>query len=162
MPRLFVTGNDVRITSHDKIFIDAEMFTGEKYYNLEPRRLFPVTGVNNYISFLDEKGEEKFILRHITDLPEDQQEILQKCLWEYYRIPKITRIIDRKDTAHLWTWTVETDRGIFVFEITNVLSAIKLFYDKRVLITDAKDNRYEIPDLYKLDPKSQKSIQLEL
>ncbi len=162
MPRLFVTGNDVRITSHDKIFIDAEMFTGEKYCNLEPRRLFPVTGVNDYISFLDDTGEEKFILRHITDLPEPQQEMLQKCLWEYYRIPKITKILERKDSSHLWTWTVETDRGVFTFEITNVLAAIKLFYDKRVLITDSKDNRYEIPDLYKLDPKSRKSIQLEL
>ena len=162
MPRLFVTGNDVRITSHDKIFIDAEMFTGERFENLEPRRLFPVTGVNDYISFLDENGEEKFILRHITDLPESQQEILQKCLWEYYRIPRITRIIHRHDTAHLWTWTVDTDRGEFTFEITNVLSSIKLFYDKRVLIKDSKDNRYEIPDLYKLDPKSIKSIQLEL
>ncbi len=162
MPRLFLTGNDLKITTHDKIFADAEMFTGEKYYNLEPRRLFPISGVNDYISFLDENGEEKFILRHITDLPEDQQALLQNCLWEYYRIPKITRIIERKDTTAIWTWTVDTDRGVFTFEITNVLAGIKLFYDKRVLITDSKDNRYEIPDLYKLDPKSQKSIQLEL
>ena len=27
MPRIFVTGDDIRITSHDKIFIDAETFT---------------------------------------------------------------------------------------------------------------------------------------
>lgn len=162
MARKYVTGNDIVITSHDKIFIDAEMYTGEKFYNLEPRRLFPITGVNDYITFLDEKGEEKFILRHISDLPEDQQEILQRCLWEYYRIPKITRIIERNDTAHLWTWTVDTDRGIFTFEITNVLAGIKLLYDKRVLITDVKDNRYEIPDIDKLDRKSQKSIKLEL
>ena len=162
MPRMYVTGNDIRLRSHDKIFVDVEMFTGEKFENLEPRRLFPVTGANDYISFLDENGEEKFILRHITDLPEDQQEMLRTCLWEYYRIPKITRIIHRDDSTHLWTWTVDTDRGEFTFEITNVLSSIKLFYDKRVLIKDSKDNRYEIPDLYKLDPKSIKSIQLEL
>jgi len=162
MPRIFVTGDDIRISSHDKIFVDVETFSGEKYYNLEARRLFPVTGVNDYISFLDENGEEKFILRHISDLPEDQQKILKNCLWEYYRIPKITRIIDRKDTSQLWNWTVDTDRGVFNFQITNVIAGIKQLYDGRILITDSKDNRYEIPDVNKLDPKSRKSIQLEL
>ena len=162
MARLFVTGNDVRIKAHDKIFIDAEMFTGEKYLNLEPRRLFPVTGVNDYISFLDENGDEKFILKHISDLPEDQQEILQECLREYYRIPKITKILNRNDNSQVFTWTVETDRGVFTFQINSYITGIKQLYDKRILITDSKDNRYEIPDINKLDPKSRKSLMREL
>jgi len=162
MARLFLTGNDVRISAHHKIFVDAEMFTGEKFYNLEPRRLFPVTGIYNYISFLDENGDEKFILRSIDDLPEDQKDILLGCLREYYRIPRITKIIERHDTPQVWHWTVDTDKGIFSFHITNVLGGIKQLYDKRVLITDSKDNLYEIPDINQLDPKSQKSITLEL
>lgn len=162
MARLFLTGNDVRIKSHDRIFIDAELYTGEIYTDLEPRRLFPVTGASDYITFLDENGEERFILRHISDLPPNQQEMLEKCLWEYYRIPKITRIINRHDADHIWTWIVDTDRGEYTFEITNMLNAIKMFYDKRILITDSKDNRYEIPDLYKLDRRSINMILPEL
>ena len=162
MARRFVTGDDIRISSHDKIFIDAETFSGEKYTNLEPRRLFPVTGVNDYISFLDENGEEQFILRHITDLPEDQQAILKNCLWEYYRIPKITKILNRNDNSQVFTWTVETDRGVFTFQINSYITGIKQLYDKRILITDSKDNHYEIPDINKLDPKSKKSLMKEL
>lgn len=162
MARRFVTGDDIRITSHDKIFIDAETFDGEKFYDLEPRRLFPVTGVNDYISFLDENGDEKFILRHISDLPEDQQKILEGCLAEYYRIPKITKILDRKDSSQVFIWTVETDRGVFTFRINSYITGIKQLYDQRILITDSKDNHYEIPDINKLDPKSRKSLMREL
>ena len=162
MARLFLTGNDVKLKSHDKIFIDAELFSGEKYTDLEPRRLFPLTGDSDYITFLDSGGEEVFILRRTDELPEDQRDMLERCLWEYYRIPKITRIIKRSDSRHVWTWTVDTDRGEFTFEITNVLQSIKMFYDRRILIKDSKDNRYEIPDLYKLDRRSIKMIQPEM
>lgn len=159
----FLTGNDVRIECHDRIFIDAELYTGEKLENLEPRRLFPVTGINDYITFLDDKGEERFILRHIADLPSDQRELLQRCLREYYRIPRITKILDKDDSSHnVWHWTVDTDRGEFSFEMTNILQSIKMFYDKRILMTDSKDNRYEIPDLYKLDSRSIKLIQTDI
>jgi len=159
MARLFLTGNDVRLTSHDRIFVDAELYSGETYKNLEPRRLFPVTGGADFISFLDENGDEKFILRDIANLPTDQREILEKCLFEYYRVPKITSILKRNDNDQLWTWTVDTDRGVFTFEMTNTVQGFKQFYDGRILIIDSKDNRYEIPSIDSLDPKSQKIMQ---
>ena len=35
---------------------------------------------------------------------------------------------------------------------------MKMFYDKRILIKDSNDNRYEIPNIYALDKRSQKLI----
>lgn len=52
-------------------------------------------------------------------------------------------------------WFVKTDRGDIVFHIHDVRRDIKLI-DKRVLIRDYLDNRYEIPDYTKLDKKSLK------
>ena len=60
MARNFIDGSEIRITVKDKIFCDVEFFTGEKIENLEPRRLFPVSGLSEYITFLDENGEEIF------------------------------------------------------------------------------------------------------
>ena len=58
----------------------------------------------------------------------------------------------------IWMWTAETDKGIVKFEIRNHLTAVKPLFDNRVLIKDANDNRYEIPNLLELDKKSQKMI----
>ena len=158
MARNFIDGNEIRITVNDKIFCDVEFFSGEKFYNLEPRRLFPVTGLSEYITFLDDKGEEQFILRKLDNMAPDQRELLLNCLEEYYRIPKITRLISRSEKHRIWLWTVETDKGEYTFEIINHIQSMKMFYDKRILIKDGNDNRYEIPNIYEMDKRSQKLI----
>ncbi len=158
MSRHFIDGNEIRITVNDKIFCDVEFFSGEKFYNLEPRRLFPVTGLSEYITFLDENGEEQFILRKLDNMAPDQKELLLNCLEEYYRIPKITRLISRSEKHRIWLWNVETDKGEYTFEIINHIQSMKMFYDKRILIKDGNDNRYEIPNIYEMDKRSQKLI----
>ena len=158
MARNFINGNEIRLTVKDKIFVDVEFYSGEKYYDLEPRRLFPVSGLSKYITLLDSEGEEQFIIRQISAMEPEQAEMLVGCLEEYYRIPKITRLVSRSEKFKIWLWNVETDRGDYTFEIINHLQSMKLFYDKRILIKDANDNRYEIPNVYELDKHSQKLI----
>lgn len=158
MARHFIDGGEIRLTVKDKIFCDVEFFTGEKLFNLEPRRLFPVSGLTEYITFLDEDGEEQFILRKLDNMEPEQRELLLGCLEEYYRIPKITRLVKRSEKYRIWMWTVETDKGPYTFEIINHIQSMKMFYDKRILIKDSNDNRYEIPNIYALDKRSQKLI----
>ena len=158
MSRNFVDPNAVRFTVNDKIYVDAELYTGEKFTMLEPHRLFPVSGLSEYITFLDSEGEEQFILRKLDNMEPSQKELLLGCLEEYYRIPKITRLISRSEKHRIWLWNVETDRGNYTFEIINHIQSMKMFYDKRILIKDGNDNRYEIPNIYELDKRSQKLI----
>ncbi len=158
MSRVFINGDEIRITVKDKIFCDVEFFSGQKFTDLEPRRLFPVSGLSQYITFLDENGEEQFILRNIENMEESQRKLLLGCLEEYYRIPKITRLISRSEKHKIWLWNVETDRGEYTFEIINHIQSMRMFYDKRILIKDGNDNRYEIPNIYELDKRSQKLI----
>ncbi len=158
MARNFIDGNEIRLTVKDKIFCDVEFYTGHKLSDLEPRRLFPVSGLNDYITFLDSEGEEQFILRRLDNMEPHQRELLQGCLEEYYRIPKIKRLIAFSEKHCIWLWTVETDRGEFTFEIVNHIRSLKMFYDKRILVKDSNDNRYEIPNIYDLDKRSQKLI----
>ena len=56
MSRNFIDGNEIRLTVKDKIFCDVEFFTGQKFTDLEPRRLFPVSGLSEYITFLNNEG----------------------------------------------------------------------------------------------------------
>ena len=84
--------------------------------------------------------------------------MVEDCLREYYMIPRITKFIKMREKFSIWMWTVETDRGVCTFEIRNHLTAIKPLYDGRVLIKDANDNRYEIPDIKKLDKRSRRML----
>ncbi len=158
MSRNFVDENNIRLTVNDGIFIDAELYNGEKFTELEPRRLFPVSGLTKYISLLDNDGEEQFIIRDVNRLQPESRDALMSSLNEYYLIPKITRLIKRTEKFKIWMWTVDTDKGVYTFEIRNSYQSIKTLYDGRILIKDGNDNRYEIPDLNKLDKRSIKLI----
>ena len=171
MSRNFIDGNEIRLTVKDKIFCDVEFFTGHKFTDLEPRRLFPVSGLSEYITFLNSEGEEQIGRRgNVTVLRaspvgsallyagrEDvcpyprEKKLLLGMLDEYYRIPKITKLVKFSEKHKIWMWEVETDRGNFTFEIINHIQSLKMFYDKRILIKDGNDNRYEIPNIYELE-----------
>ena len=157
MPR-YIEGPEVRFTPNDTVFVDAEFYSGEKFTELEARRMFPITGLRKYISLIDTEGNEIAVIRNIDDLLPDSKAVIEKCLDEYYMIPRITKFIKMSEKFKIWMWTVETDKGIFTFEIRNHITAVKPLYDNRILIKDANDNRYEIPDYTKLDKKSQKLL----
>ena len=157
MPR-YIEGPEVKFTPNDGIFVDAEFYSGEKFKELELRRMFPITGLRHYISLVDSEGEEIAVIRNLDDLMPESKKVVEDCLREYYMIPKITKFIKMSEKFKIWMWTAETDRGVYTFEIRNHLTAVKPLYDGRVLIKDANDNRYEIPDVTKLDKKSYKML----
>ena len=153
-----IDGPEAKIIRTGDTSVELRIFAGEVYYNLEPRRLFPLSGLTKYITLLDRENKEKAIIRDISTLDKDSRAALEGCLDEYYMIPRIKRFIKMREKFLIWMWTVETDRGICTFEIRNHLTAVKPLYDGRILIKDANDNRYEIPDVRKLDKKSRKMI----
>lgn len=157
MPR-YVEGPDIRLTPNDVIFVDVEFFTGEKFTGVELRRMFPITGLTKYIALVDSEGEQIAIIRDLNDLMEESRKVAEKVLEEYYMIPRITKFLKMSQKFKIWMWTAETDKGVCTFEIRNHITAVKPLYDGRVLIKDANDNRYEIPDVKQLDKKSLKMI----
>lgn len=158
MARLYIDNDMARFTRKDITLVDMELYDGRKFENLEPRRLFPLSGLEKYITLLDEKGIEQGIIRDLRSLPQSEREIIESCLDEFYLIPKITKINFRTEKYGVLTLDVETERGHAVIEIRNVLHGLKLLYGTRVLIRDSNDNRYEIPDLRLLDKHSRAHI----
>lgn len=154
----YIEGSSLRLTPNDLIFVDVEFYTGEKFSGVELHRMFPITGLTQYIALVDSEGKEIGIIRDLNDLIPESREVALKCLDEYYMMPRITKFIKMREKFKIWMWTVETDKGICTFEIRNHITAIKPLYDGRVLIKDGNDNRYEIPDVKKLDKKSYKML----
>ena len=162
MARLYIDGDEVRITKRDFCCVDVEFYSGQKLEKLEPRRLFPVSGLTKYITLLDENGKEQAIIRNVDALMPDSKNVIKECLQEYYLVPKILKLIDINEKLGMLKWTVETDRGTHTFEIRNRHSDIKMLYDGRGLVKDSNDNRYEITDYKSLDKHSLSLLSSEL
>ena len=162
MSRIYINSDEARFTRVGTCLVDVEFYTGEIIKNLEPRRLFPVSGLKRYITLLDSEGIEIAVIRNIDNLMPESRDIINECLREYYLVPKITRLIDSTEKYGIIKWTVETDRGIKTFDIRNRHHDIKVLYDGRVLVRDSDDNRYEIPDYDSLDRHSKKLLISEM
>ncbi|MCL2513565.1 MAG: DUF1854 domain-containing protein [Oscillospiraceae bacterium] len=156
MDRIYIEYDNARITKGDGILLNVEIYGGETFLNLEARRLFPITGLDRYITLLDEDGNEKAVIRDINNLMEDSKQAVLNAVNEYYLVPKITKILECYEKFGLMKMSVETDRGMYFFDIKSRYSDVKPLFDGRVLLKDASDNRYEIPDIRKLDKKSRK------
>ncbi len=153
MARQYIIGDEARITKSEFNRVDLEFIDGCKHQSLEPRRLFPLSGLTKYISLLDEEGHEVAIIRDLDTIMPDCRKVIEQSLAEYYLIPKISAITERKEKYGTLSWTVETDRGVRSFRIKRNKD-IKVLFDGRVLVRDSDDNRYEIPSVAKLDKKS--------
>ncbi len=159
----YIDGPEIMITENDGIFVDAKFYeTGETLYELEPRRLFPKSGGNRYVVLLDSEGEQVAVIRNTENLLPESREVIERALDEYYLIPRITKFIKMTDKFRVWMWTAETDHGTLTFEVRNHISTVKPLYDGRVLIKDANDNRYEVPDYRKLDKRSIRMLRPKL
>ena len=159
MPRVYVDGNSARFFADSFCTVNCELYTGERLESLEPRRLFPMSGAYEYISLLDKNGKEQMIIRSVDTLDPDSAKVIRDVLGDYYRIPKITQVHDTLVRNWMIRFDVTTDMGDTEIVVKSVFSDMKLLFEKRVMIKDASDNRYEIPDLYALDPKSIKIIE---
>ncbi len=162
MARLYINSDEARFTKGDFNLVDVELIDGTKWFGLEPKRLFPRSGLTKYISLVDADGHEKAIIRDLDTLMPESRAVVQESLDEYYLIPKITALLGRQERFGLLKWTVMTDRGEHSFEIRNIFRDIKVLYDGRVLIRDSDDNRYEIPDIKKLDSTSLNLLYLDI
>ncbi len=158
MARNYVEGDKVRFTEVGLCTVDMELYGGETIKGLTPKRLFPMTGENRYISLLDNDGKEVAIIRNLETLMPESRKVIDNALYEYYFIPKIIKINEITDKFGILTLDVETDKGRVKFGIKNRHYDIKQIYGCRILIRDRNDNRYEIEDSRKLDKRSLKLI----
>lgn len=162
MARLYIDGDEARITKNKDNTVEVEFYNGTKFEKLEPRRLFPISGLRKYITLLDADGKEQCIIRNLDSLMPESKEAVEECLDEYYLIPKISTIVDMEEKYGILKMTCDTDRGIRTFDVRNRYSDIKVLFDNRVLIRDSDDNRYEIPDHRLLDKRSKRLLYSEL
>ena len=159
--RIYVTQND-SITVNENNLVNLDTATGERFEKLEPRRLFPVSRANNYITLLDEEGVEVAIIKSLMDLNKESLEVIEYSLNDYYLVPHIERILSVSEKNGKIHWVVETERGMKEFDIRNRNHDIRVYSDGRVRVRDSDDNRYIISDYRTLDKHSRHQLIADL
>ena len=155
MARIYIDRYTGKLERTDLYFVRLTLKDGTVYEDLEPRRLFPITNQTMFITLLDSHEKELGFVRDLEEIDDDSRRALEECFAEYYMIPKIQKVLKCVDKFGTLKWTVETDRGVITFDIRNRHSDIKqMGHSNRVIIRDANDNRYEIPDYTALDAHS--------
>ena len=159
MKRLYIDQYTGKIERSDLYLVRLTLKDGTVLEDLEPRRLFPITNTEMYITLLDKEEKEAAFVRDLCEIDEDSRRALEECFAEYYMIPKITRIFHIEEKFGSLTMKVKTDRGDVSFQIRNRNSDIKKLYGtSRVVIRDSNDNRYEISDINTLDLQSMRLL----
>jgi hypothetical protein len=161
MARIYVTDKDkIEVCENNLVNLTTE--SGEVFEKLEPRRLFPVSRSEVYITLLNEDGAEVALIKALSDISKDSAEVIRKSLSDYYLVPHITRIISAEEKYGTLRWVVETDRGIKNFDIRNRNHDVKVFKDGKVRVRDSDDNRYVIDDYRALDAHSKARLIADL
>jgi len=159
--RIYVTNND-KITVNENNLVNLTLQNGNVFEKLEPRRLFPVSRIDRYITLLDTDGKEVAVIRNLSDIDKDSREVIEYSLNDYYLVPHITRIISISEKNGKIHWTVETDRGYKEFDVRNRNHDVRVYSDGRVRVRDSDDNRYIISDYRSLDAHSRRQAAADL
>lgn len=129
--------------------------------DVRPRRTFPLSGKADYVSFADKQGHEVLLLAHPHKLDHASRRALEHALARLYYAAEIVRVDSIGETMGVSLWHVLTDRGYAVFEVVDRQRHIRLMPGGRYLITDVDGNRFEIPNVRNLDPRSQSLVETE-
>ncbi len=161
MDRIYVSLGDKIIPCENNL-VTLKTADGRDFERLEPRRLFPVSRADVYITLLNSDGAEVALIKSLAEISEESRCVVETSLDDYYLVPHITRIISTGEKYGTLRWTVETDRGIKNFDIRNRNHDIKVFKDGKVRVRDSDDNRYVIDDYTKLDAHSRAKLIADL
>jgi hypothetical protein len=131
------------------------------FLDLRPARVFPVSEMADYISFLGLNDKEAVMLKDLCRLDCASRKILEEELTRAYFVPKITAIYRIEDAHGAARWEVETDRGYRLFDLRD-REDVKVIEGRRVLLQDADGNRYEVVDIHDLDERSRRLIDHEI
>jgi hypothetical protein len=123
------------------------------------RCCFPVSQEQLFLSVRDASTEEQDEIGMIEDwttLREVDRQAVAAELGLHYFVPQIQRVLKIKDEFGFLYWTIETDKGPKDFVMRNSI----VHYAREVgpnhwLLIDVNQARYEIPDLTRLDARSQ-------
>ena len=106
------------------------------------------------MGFLDGAGKDIGLLHDPDLLDAESRRTVDEELEKRYFVPVVERVLSVKEEYGTVYWTVETDRGEKEIVVRNLRDNLQELSSSRIIITDVDGNRFEFPDINKLDGRS--------
>lgn len=134
----------------------------KKYDRIFLHRAFPFDFPYSYISVLDMDSAEIGLIEDVDALGEENARLIKAEIDRKYYTPVIKQILSTKDKFGYSYWTILTDEGQQEITLRDTFQSLLKVGGGRIFVNDVDGNRYEIPDIEKLDRKSYHKIELFL
>lgn len=131
----------------------------EDYKRVKLSRILPFADPFRYISVADMEGKEIGIIKDLSELPEEQCDLVKNELAGRYFCPEITVIETIKEKMGYYYFDVDISGYKKVFAVKDITRSIKQLDEQRIIITDVDGNRYFIQDIWAIDSKSRRKIE---
>ena len=125
--------------------------------SVSPRRCFPFTHPDHFVSLVDERGHERACFEDPQALDPDSRSALAAALEASTFLPVVQRIDAVTPHDARWQWRVETDRGTVTFVVEQE-EHVRALDDGRHLLTDSHGMRYLVPPPERLDAASRRLL----
>ena len=159
MKTVWLTPENARFALHNGLLW---LETGDRKERVSLRRAFPFEELWTYLSVLNQDEEEVGMIRDLSGFEEETATLLKEELERRYYSPVVLRILSLKERYGFSYWKVETAEGIMEFTLRDTYKSLIHLDSKRIIILDVDGNRFEIPDVTRLDRKSYRKIELYL
>lgn len=141
---------------------DDGNMTEKTYDRIFLHRAFPFDFPYAYISVLDSDSAEIGLIEDIDAMGEENAKLLRVELDRKYYTPIIKQIISTKDKFGYSYWKILTDEGEMEITLHDTFQSLLKVGGTRIFVNDIDGNRFEIPDIEKLDRQSYRRIELFL
>ena len=167
-----ISSNTQKIDATNAVFCEKNGFLAletnfngltEKYERVFLHRMFPFELKWQYISVCDENLNEIGIIFDVDDLTDTEVELVKTELERKYYSPIIKTIKSVKERYGFSYWSVIVDEGRAVeFTVQDTFRNTAKVGEQKIIIFDVDGNRFVIEDVFALDKKSYKEIELYL
>jgi Domain of unknown function (DUF1854) len=131
---------------------------GNRFDDIRPVRLFPLSKPDQWISLVDSSGKEIACIDSLDKLDAANQAILRSELEKREFVPILKRVVWVSGNSEPCQWQVETDRGHTSFVLKDEKDVRRLG-EHGVLVVDSFGIRYLIPDRSLLDAPSRRIVE---
>ncbi len=145
---------DVRIFRHGGV-TRLTLENQRSWTRAQSMRAFPLTDPDHYIGFLDCANKDIGLIVDPSQLDAESRSVVEQDLEKRYFVPLIRKVYSVKEEFGTIAWDVDTDKGRRELLVRNIRDNLQELTSSRVIVTDVDGNRFEFPDISRLDSRTQ-------
>ncbi len=155
---------ELKFTRRNSGYLYLE-YKGDNYEEISLTRLQPFYCLDTYISVAFRNNEEEWIeigvIKDLKEMNEEQRQLCTEYLNSRYYIPLITKIHSIKDNRMGYLFVdAETTAGHKKIAVNDWWTNFRINNSGILTVTDSDGNKYQIPDLDKIDRQSYRKLEL--